>query len=532
MKNNRNDLDAMLSLLREHPPTRELLSQDDVRRRIADAEKGGSAGLHIATRRRVGIMTVAAIMGIGTAALLLMSTGGREEIVQTSTSVRNRQSVAPTVKGGDSGVSAASPAGTASPAVETHDDDTMQSQRKTADAGVSSPARSRSITYLIGENVGGAPDSSEQPPVDIPGIMVITHTTYDSAEIARNNARRQMTDTALDINGIGALELTVQELERLGVEMTSSGLRLSAEEKYVINDSETARKLHALGYDTTHREFLKRYEIEVDTFQVGLNTTVKPSEKHYSRIVPILIYNQYVKTDLSEGSHLSYFNRSPLLTELITNYQTATADQLERELFNLHNVNTPQAPVDVKQHDIRRFPLASRLVPIYLRLGDAPIEGTTKRRGADIYLWYLPTREFIAALPERYRNRIREELDALAHVESNRLNSEEACECLTGGPTYLDVCRSRSGAVVSASLYPNPAHQASTVSFRLMEARHVTVTLHDINGRYLSTLLGEQELNVGDHHAKLDLDKVSQGTYLVVVRTDRKEQAVQRLIVQ
>jgi hypothetical protein len=520
MKNNRNDLNDMLSLVRDYPPAEPILSREDVRLTIEGAEAWQPRTTPF--RRRITMMSIAAgVLAAGTASVMWMSNGSSDpqQPMIAAQHVQSVQHPAPQQTELQQG------------AHQRSNDNAATQQPPTAAARpLQAPARhtARSASFPTNRAPALAATDTLDDPIDIPGIMRISHTTYDSAEIAHNRARETSADTALNINGIGALELTPQELARLGVEVTPGGLRLFAEEKYSITDSRTARQLHDLGYDTTQREWIKRYNVEIDTFSVGLNTVLNPAQSHYSRIVPIAIYNQYIKAEDTEGTHLSYFNRSPLLTELITEYH-GSPDAIEQQVLDL---NSPERIMNVRQRDLRKFPLASKLIPIYIRMGNQPIEGTTRRRGADIYLWYYPTRELIAALPDRYRTTLQEELEVLADVEADRMKSSDACECLPGGPTVLGICRLSSGAVTSASLFPNPALGSTTIQYRLTQPRYVTITLNDMSGRYLRTLISGQELDAGAYQVALNLNEVQSGTYLVVVRTDRSEQAVQRLIVQ
>jgi hypothetical protein len=78
-------------------------------------------------------------------------------------------------------------------------------------------------------NSGAADTTDETMDMDTPGVMRITFTENDSADIAHNREREHSADTALNISGIGALELTPQELAQLGIEVTPSGLRVFAE---------------------------------------------------------------------------------------------------------------------------------------------------------------------------------------------------------------------------------------------------------------------------------------------------------------
>jgi hypothetical protein len=526
MKNNRNDLNDMLSLVRDYPPAEPILSREDVRRTIEGAEAWQPTITPV--RRRITMISiVAGVLAAGAASVIYLSSGSsnpqqpaiadQHQMVKQSTGTSREKEMAASM----------SPV-VAAPAVRVPIRTTPKHTPSSAPTLFSSGNTGNGSSADTVRNSGAADTTDETMDMDTPGVMRITFTENDSADIAHNREREHSADTALNISGIGALELTPQELAQLGIEVTPSGLRVFAEEKYTITDPRTARHLYKLGYDTTQKELVKRYNIDIDTFSVELNTVLNPNQNRYSRIVPIVIYNQNIQSEAKEGTHLSYFNRSPLLTELITNYH-GSPDAIEQQVFDL---NSPEQIMNMRQGDLQKFPLASKLIPIYIRMGNQPIEGTNRRRGADIYLWYYPTREFIAALPDRYRHTLQEELEVLADVEADRMNSSDACQCLPGGPTVLGICRLSSGAVTSASLFPNPAQNSTTIQYRLTQQRYVTITLNDLSGRYLKTLVSGEELNTGDYHVPLPLNEVQSGTYLVVVRTDRGEQAVQRLIVQ
>ncbi|HVK36979.1 MAG TPA: T9SS type A sorting domain-containing protein, partial [Candidatus Kapabacteria bacterium] len=242
-------------------------------------------------------------------------------------------------------------------------------------------------------------------------------------------------------------------------------------------------------------------------------------------IAPIVIVNQRRWDLRNEGSSLIFFRNAPTLasyegdavlrTEPLEAFRSAT-----RSITTIDGINRAMSH------------MLGRLVPVYFRFDDGLIEGTSIRRGADICLWYAPTKEFIEALPHRYRASLESELSAICEVQEKNGSVEEACDRIAGRPSYLELCRVSSGAVNAAMASPNPAHGSTTIGFRLSEPRSVMVTLHDVNGRYLRHLLHEEERGAGEQSVAADLDGVGQGAYLVAVRTDRGEQAVARLIVQ
>ena len=164
---------------------------------------------------------------------------------------------------------------------------------------------------------------------------------------------------------------------------------------------------------------------------------------------------------------------------------------------------------------------------------DEYVEEAGQNRGGELLLWYVPTPEFINALPDRYRERLRRELDVISSVEAEGLPSFEVCNRIAG-ETILGFCRSSSGAVVASVVAPNPARAGEEINlrFRLAESRSVGVTLHDLSGRFIRELLAERPEREGEHQARLSLEGIDAGTYLVAVRTDRGETAVQRVVVQ
>lgn len=93
--------------------------------------------------------------------------------------------------------------------------------------------------------------------------------------------------------------------------------------------------------------------------------------------------------------------------------------------------------------------------------------------------------------------------------------------------------RSSQGAVASTSVYPNPATDGgATLSYILTEDRTISVHLHDLSGTPVQTLVDPIRRLAGRGQLAFTWSTLPKGIYLVVLSTDRGEQAVQRLIIQ
>jgi hypothetical protein len=397
----------------------------------------------------------------------------------------------------------------------------------TADRELERAARATANASSIIDDVkarGGAPDKKPDLPS---GGMVITKTDYDSAETAKMLVDRA-SDRKLDIGRLGYIELTPVEAKRLGIDVTDDGLFLYADDMQAMSirpkkeSSELIKLCDGKGPELT----LKRYEMRIARSESKFESIELLPDATPLPIAPVIVVNQFRSELRSEGSTLIYFNDAPTLGHF--DDRDIVSNGHYEMLYGASRASVP--PED--RAAVQKHALLGRLVPVYFRLDDGLIEGTSIRKGAEICLWYAPTKEFLAALPERYRSSLESEISTIAQVVRENGTVEQACDRIAGKPSYLEVCRVSSGAVHAATTSPNPAHGSTTVGFNLAEARRVSLTLHDMNGRYLRHLVHEEERPAGDHRVDADLSNVSQGAYLVAVRTERGEQAVARLIVQ
>lgn len=152
-----------------------------------------------------------------------------------------------------------------------------------------------------------------------------------------------------------------------------------------------------------------------------------------------------------------------------------------------------------------------------------------RAEGDEYLLWYDPTPEFIALLPERYRTGLEREVAAAKKYATKcEIPTEEERKAIPG---YFDSWRSCDGVLKIASIFPNPADVKATVRFTLAEARSVTITVHGLNGDRLAILEPTPVLPAGEHELPLDFTGRNVGVYLLALSTDKNETAIKRVMI-
>jgi len=81
-------------------------------------------------------------------------------------------------------------------------------------------------------------------------------------------------------------------------------------------------------------------------------------------------------------------------------------------------------------------------------------------------------------------------------------------------------------------VYPNPANNNITVSYELEQSREILISLHDFQIKQLSILTNAIKKSPGMQLETIYLRDINPGLYLIVIESDKNEQAVQRLIVE
>ncbi len=133
--------------------------------------------------------------------------------------------------------------------------------------------------------------------------------------------------------------------------------------------------------------------------------------------------------------------------------------------------------------------------------------------------WYYPSDEFIQTLPDRIKNELKPERDAIISNENI-----EATSC-----TYFEVCKSTLN-LDKLKLYPNPAVSTITLEFDSPENITGSISIVNISGSIVKELLPTASILTGHNSYVFELSDIVTGIYLISIITD-KGFKTQRLIV-
>jgi hypothetical protein len=326
-----------------------------------------------------------------------------------------------------------------------------------------------------------------------------------------------------DISTLPMLELSPEELASLGVTFADGGIQTVCEEYYTLATDQDRSTFARMGIDTTQRSGIVRMHLSIDTFNLTTRKHGWARVEDYSRIAPVIVLSSHFRNEHDITVSVASFKRSPIM---------ASARSSIDSMVTFLPTALASGNVDRVMHDSDQSNPARILVPVHIRLGDALIAGSMKRRGADIILWYYPTPEFAAALPPRYRTPLQRELNVLADVVECNLPQREACRQLTGEPLLVNYCRRTSGALSGLNVSPNPAHDEIRMRYMLESQRTMTVALYGIRGEFVRELIPATPVPAGMRSESVRLGDVRPGAYMVVLRSDQGEHVSERLIVQ
>jgi hypothetical protein len=145
-----------------------------------------------------------------------------------------------------------------------------------------------------------------------------------------------------------------------------------------------------------------------------------------------------------------------------------------------------------------------------------PVRVTSFNAKEVAILWYKPTSELLAVLPHP----VQQEYENIQNGKTN-----DSC-------VYFEVCRNNKGVITELDVFPNPAVSQCTVLMELTSERHITLSITDVSGQLVSTVVGNKYVAKGTESFDIPLNELSDGMYLLVVETDKGERITQRLVVR
>ena len=363
------------------------------------------------------------------------------------------------------------------------------------------------------------------------------------------------------------LELTTDELKRIGIEKHADGIILYRQRP------------------GSAKEFT-----EQDRFRSDENDIPNKLETAPSDITPLPIYPRLVTDDLGRlrRFYFTYQEIDPQLEDSIRMVQQHfsylyKAGKVQEARDSLRKHPRFRAWFRELQERSRLLINLNELVPVYIPAESSRTGGTQQRCRPGVIVWFDADSSLLQLLPSDWKERMSPALGAnrskklkIAGKEANTQNrtsrpaqsgqindavaivkkpsfpapaqSEEITTANTRQETAIQKRRSRAavagpgpgespfrvnpGAIASFSLLPNPVDKAGSLLLQLSGKRKVGISLHSIGGTQLGMLVGDQDLNAGEHSIALSFSDVAPGIYLLAVSTDHNELQVHRIIVR
>ena len=139
-------------------------------------------------------------------------------------------------------------------------------------------------------------------------------------------------------------------------------------------------------------------------------------------------------------------------------------------------------------------------------------------QGESVMFFFKPTEEFIAKLPERYRESIKNEVAAKRLLEQNQPFS---CETKNFTTDIFALCNDTE-TIQNARLFPNPGGSELNLSLKVLQDRKTKIELCDFSGNLLKELMSI-DFVVGEKVVNIDIDKIPMGLYFIRLSTDKGE---------
>lgn len=311
------------------------------------------------------------------------------------------------------------------------------------------------------------------------------HRIVSSSAFIESPSHSEAQNTEKSIIAMNALELSRDELAKLGVILENNVLKTRIQERE--NSSEYTVSEIYIGKNTWRSTFMSSSAID--------DTTVF--------LHPVLI--TYSSPQGYESSSSFIVNHSTLLSDALI--PTSSLNQIAE---------------DAKIGGAT-LPLLNQLVPVRV---------TMPQTNDIVTLWYIPEQLFYMALPERYVLPIKNELQVQTDITCKHIQREDACGAFRGKTTVFDICSSDAGSITQSSVYPNPAHGSAQCRYVLVQPRQCRITLYTAEGQFVKELLPWSDQEAGEQIVRLGLDDIHGGLYLLSLTTEQGENIIQRLFIQ
>lgn len=215
------------------------------------------------------------------------------------------------------------------------------------------------------------------------------------------------------------------------------------------------------------------------------------------------------------------------LKDSIVNYVSSSNDKIfpNRRDINWQDSSNKDIHIIMPDLSIPKIDI-NKLLPVEIPLQNARDKQGNILKDFSFILWLNLDEVTYELLPERVRNEVKPEFDALTKTEGAVCGYSPN----ENGENYLDIWRTCAGAIEELNASPNPTDGIVNLSFKLKENRNVSISVNDVFGKKIQDVVINRRMNKGEIQESFHLKAPEAGMYLIVVQTNAGEQAVHRII--
>ncbi len=337
----------------------------------------------------------------------------------------------------------------------------------------------------------------------------------------------------LNIKDIVYLELSDSELDKIGVIKINDTLLINTEEMFYplefFND-ELPKELNLSKVDTTEYKHKMKKNYYYDILRLnkkGYDTNQIQLKKYHSKISfykfnrYILHYNEWQHDKFNQFAPVSIQNicyGKIVRTSYMSNiYGSPILADFKEGLDSINrNFSCLSDPKSIKE-----IGALSRLIPVKIKMYNKSMSKPEKNKyiieRSECILWFVPTEEFLNALPERFGLRIRNELRIIDKIEKGEITTKDACKELGNEESILGICLNYHDNLEITSIYPSPGREDTRIKFTNGKQQNLSIVNYDLNGNEISKIADKKSFSSGSHEILLDLSNMESGFYLIVI---------------
>ena len=274
-------------------------------------------------------------------------------------------------------------------------------------------------------------------------------------------------------------------------------------------DIASNKRFSKLGYDTTRTQLIKtKYNISFYSFNSYDMRYQGWEHDKISSFSPVSIQSFCKSKVRYSVSYMAYLYPSNMSNE----YKSGL-DSLSKHIESSNS-----------KKSINAMGSLAKLIPVKIKLynksGYKPEKEKYTIVETEIILWYVPTDEFINALPERYSSRLRNELEIIEKIEKGEIKKEEACKELQESVSILGLCPVHHENLEIKSIYPSPGRDDTHIKFTNGKEQKLSVYLFDMTGKEVKCIADKKLFLQGEHNLWIDLSNLISGIYIAVIIDD------------